>query len=264
MDREGDVQRRRSVTLVIGDDFDTSESAYPAQRAFTAPSSHNLNGSPYPTPSNPLIEPVLRSPTSGSSPSSAYTTPLPLTRILSPDAPPGSVDIEHRPRKGDGYNSPPSPWRLFRQKYFKNSKEHERLYPGYAPRDSLRNSLRNDIHELWMALAETQNKLVNGSSQIKSVSFDIPSSSRLCQSSSLSPATDHQGGSDDNGANFTTRNDGNFNLTLNNVVLLSCEPDQLQTVERVCTGVLQLRPRTTSTTPTITRAGGTKPNMHED
>ncbi|KAI3598415.1 hypothetical protein WG66_000732, partial [Moniliophthora roreri] len=123
MDREGDVQRRRSVTLVIGDDFDTSESAYPAQRAFTAPSSHNLNGSPYPTPSNPLIEPVLRSPTSGSSPSSAYTTPLPLTRILSPDAPPGSVDIEHRPRKGDGYNSPPSPWRLFRQKYFKNCQQ---------------------------------------------------------------------------------------------------------------------------------------------
>ncbi|ESK84601.1 hypothetical protein Moror_13339 [Moniliophthora roreri MCA 2997] len=288
--------------------MDTPEFPYPAQHVFTFPSSHNFNDSPYPTPSKSPTKPVLRSPTSESSLLSAYTTPSPLTRTPPPDAPPGSVDIEHQPRKDDGYNCPPSAWQLFRQKFFKERqqaqeeaaadqttkklnvarladaidwiwkmfqqrkvlsteqkiywkdpvKEHERLYSGYAPRDSL----RNDMHELWMALAEVQNRLVNDSSQFKSVSFDVPSSSRLRQSSSLSLATSHQGGSDGNGASFTTRNDGNFNLTFNNAVFLSCEPDQLQTVEQVFNGVLQLQHRTMSTTPTVTR--GAEPNMHGD
>ncbi|KAJ3789790.1 hypothetical protein GGU10DRAFT_342370 [Lentinula aff. detonsa] len=137
----------------------------PTPRAFTFPASHNLNISPYSTPSNSPFEPDLNTPFELWSPASSYlSTPSPLTRNLSPDSSVSvsspqsdSPDAERRPQKGDeGYiKRPENAFILFRRKWCEDRQQAEEELGIPSNRKKERQAdLSKTISQKWKSLSK--------------------------------------------------------------------------------------------------------------
>ncbi|KAF9256000.1 hypothetical protein L218DRAFT_966773 [Marasmius fiardii PR-910] len=149
----------------------------PTPRAFTFPTSHNLNDcdSPYSTPSSSPFEPDLRSlalSLSSTSSSSSCITPPPLMRTLTPDsASPVShkrrksgssitltpSDVERRPKKGDEdyIKRPENAFILFRRKCVE---EREAAAAAGGDKKQRQADLSKAISQQWKALSAEERK----------------------------------------------------------------------------------------------------------
>ncbi|KAJ3810054.1 hypothetical protein F5876DRAFT_42597 [Lentinula aff. lateritia] len=137
----------------------------PTPRAFTFPTSHNLDISPYSTPSNSPFEPDLNNPFGFPSPtSSRLSTPSPLTRTLSPDSSVSvssprsdNLDAERRPRKGDKdyIKRPENAFMLFRRKCCEDQQQVEEECNGPTTRKKQRQAdLSKAISRKWKSLSK--------------------------------------------------------------------------------------------------------------
>ncbi|KAJ3876789.1 hypothetical protein F5051DRAFT_410404 [Lentinula edodes] len=137
----------------------------PTPRAFTFPTSHNLDISPYSTPSNSPFEPDLNNPFGIPSPNSSYlSTPSPLNRTLSPDSSVSvssprsdNLDGERRPRKGDKdyIKRPENAFMLFRRKCCEDGQQVEEESNGPTTRKKQRQAdLSKAISRKWKSLSK--------------------------------------------------------------------------------------------------------------
>ncbi|KAJ3907274.1 hypothetical protein F5879DRAFT_986640 [Lentinula edodes] len=137
----------------------------PTPRAFTFPTSHNLDISPYSTPSNSPFEPDLNNPFGIPSPTSSYlSTPSPLNRTLSPDSSVSvcsprsdSLDAQRRPRKGDKdyIKRPENAFMLFRRKCCEDGQQVEEESNGATTRKKQRQAdLSKAISRKWKSLSK--------------------------------------------------------------------------------------------------------------
>ncbi|KAJ4470083.1 hypothetical protein J3R30DRAFT_1222786 [Lentinula aciculospora] len=146
----------------------------PTPRTFTFPTSHNLDISPYSTPSNSPFEPDLNNNCFGlPSPVSSYlSTPSMLTRTLSPESSVSvsspqsdSLDAERRPQKGDeGYiKRPENAFILFRRKWCEDHQQAEEELGRPTTRKKQRQAdLSKTISYQWKNLSKQDRQYWEG------------------------------------------------------------------------------------------------------
>ncbi|KAJ3760236.1 hypothetical protein EV360DRAFT_81376 [Lentinula raphanica] len=139
----------------------------PTPRTFTFPAYHNLDISPYSTPSNSPFEPDLNNSFELSSPASSYLSASPITsplRSISPDSSASvssplsdSPDAERRPQKGDeGYiKRPENAFILFRRKWCEE-RQIEEVGTSSNRKKERQADLSKTISQKWKELTKSE------------------------------------------------------------------------------------------------------------